>query len=521
MKKLCVCILSTLFFFAVGCSKEDQDMETPPPDEEEIIGKYFTLSDSCITLADTVERAEIVLKANEDWRITGGCEWCSVSPASGGAGTFTIQIKLDKNQTYEDRKAEFTVEGGSEKLKWGVRQRTLLYLKATLPTYNISDAGGEIEVDLYNSMDYDVIIPQDCQSWISQITTKSLVTDKLKFSIAKHTGENERIGIVIFKDRESELADTIQIVQEFVDSNIEIPDVYFRNYCLTYFDENADGRISRKEAKKVTNMILPHYVTSLKGIEHFTELLILDFPECKMGSVDLSKNTKLFSLDCKNVGIKELKLSDSGTLWALHCEGNKLTELSSASIKNLAYLYCANNQLTSIVLGSKLGHLSCESNKLTALDLTPCSELSSIDCDSNRLVNLDLSENRKLTTLYCRHNNLKSIKFPSLSQLTYLDCNNNQFTSLDLTPCLMLQSLDCENNPLKSLRVNGLVALSFLSCYKTQLVEIDISTNTNLCFFDAYSYGEQSPLKTVWVWKGFAEPSGFDIPQTAVYKEKQ
>lgn len=251
MKKLCVCVLSTLFFFAVGCSKEDQDMETPPPDEEEIIGKYFTLSDSCITLADTVERAEIVLKANEDWRITGGSEWCSVSPASGGAGTFTIQIKLDKNQTYEERKAEFTVEGGSEKLKWGVRQRTLLYLKATLPTYNISDAGGEIDVDLYNSMDYEVIIPQDCQSWISQITTKSLVTDKLKFSIAKHTGENERIGIVIFKDRESELADTIQIVQEFVDSNIEIPDVYFRNYCLTYFDENADGMISRKEAKKV------------------------------------------------------------------------------------------------------------------------------------------------------------------------------------------------------------------------------------------------------------------------------
>lgn len=521
MKKLCVCILSTLFFFAVGCSKEDQDMETPPPDEEEIIGKYFTLSDSCITLADTVERAEIVLKANEDWRITGGSEWCSVSPASGGAGTFTIQIKLDKNQTYEDRKAEFTVEGGSEKLKWGVRQRTLLYLKATLPTYNISDAGGEIDVDLYNSMDYEVIIPQDCQSWISQITTKSLVTDKLKFSIAKHTGENERIGIVIFKDRESELADTIQVVQEFVDSNIEIPDVYFRNYCLTYFDENADGMISRKEAKKVTSMTIPRFATSLEGIKHFTELIVLDFSDCKMESVDLSKNTKLYSLSCKNVGLKELKLSDSGTLWALHCEGNKLTELSSASIKNLAYLSCTNNQLTSLVLGSKIGNLSCESNKLTALDLTPCSELGVIYCDSNRLVNLDLTENRKLKLLDCRYNNLKSIKFPSLSQLAYLNCNNNQLTSLDLTPCLMLQSLDCENNPLKSLRVDGLLALSSLSCYSTQLVEIDISTNTNLRWFDAYSYREKSSLKTVWVWKGFVEPSGFDIPKTAVYKEKQ
>lgn len=85
----------------------------------------------------------------------------------------------------------------------------------------------------------------------------------------------------------------------------------------------------------------------------------------------------------------------------------------------------------------------------------------------------------------------------------------------------MLQYLSCENNSLKSLRVDGLLALSSLRCYSTQLVEIDISTNTNLRWFDAYSYGEQSPLKTVWVWKGFVEPSGFDIPKTAVYKEKQ
>lgn len=500
MKKLCVCILSTLFFFAVGCSKEDQDMETPPPDEEEIIGKYFTLSDSCITLADTVERAEIVLKANEDWRITGGSEWCSVSPASGGAGTFTIKIKLDKNQTYEDRKAEFTVEGGSEKLKWGVRQRTLLYLKATLPTYNISDAGGEIEVDLYNSMVYDVIIPQDCQSWISQITTKSLVTDKLKFSIAKHTGENERIGIVIFKDRESELADTIQVVQEFVDSNIEIPDVYFRNFCLTYYDENADGRISRKEAKKVTSMILPHYVTSLKGIEHFTELLILNFSDCKIVSVDLSRNTKLTQLTCSNVGLKELKLSDSGALWHLVCDGNKLTDLSSHAIRNLLDLFCHNNQLTSLTLGKKLWLLSCSSNKLAELDLSSSVELATVYCDNNELVHLDLTGNRKLTSL---------------------SCSNNLLTSLDLSTFLMLQSLHCENNPLKSLRLDGLVALSSLRCYSTQLVEIDISTNTNLQSLDADSYREKSSLKTVWVWKGFVEPSGFDIPKTAVYKEKQ
>lgn len=370
-------------------------------------------------------------------------------------------------------------------------------------------------------MDYEVIIPQDCQSWISQITTKALETDKLKFSIARHTGENERIGEVIFKDRQSDLTDTIQIVQEFVDSNIEIPDVYFRNYCLTHFDENADGMISRKEAKKVINMILPRYVTSLEGIEHFTELLILYFSDCKMESIDLSKNTKLWGLECKNIGLKELKLSDSGALRSLDCEGNKLTDLSSAAIRNLTYLFCKNNQLTSLVLGSKLTSLSCESNKLTALDLTSCSELGVIYCDSNKLVNLDLTGNRKLRTLYCRHNNLKSIKFPSLSQLAFLYCNNNQFTSLDVTPCLMLQDLNCYNNPLKSLRLDGLLALSSLNCYSTQLVEIDISTNTNLSWFDAYLYGEKSPLKTVWVWKGFVEPAGFYIPQTAEYKEKQ
>lgn len=518
MKNLLLFILFSLILSFVGCGKEDNDVETPAPDGEDVIvGKDFTLSDTAIVITDSIELAEIILKANGDWQITGGREWCSVSPASGSAGTFTIQIKLDKNQTYEERITEFVIEGKTEKLKLRVRQRAMLSLQTSAATYNISDSGGELEVELYRSINYDVIIPKEFQSWITQVVTKSWGTDKLKFFIAKHTGQNERIGKVIFKDKESDYADTIQIIQEFVDSNIEIPDVYFKNYCLTLCDKNADGMISRKEAKKVSyNMFIPQKVTSLEGIEHFTELLILYFSNCKIESADLSRNTKLYTLDCENVGLKELKLSDNGVLSILNCDGNKLTNLSSDAIRNLSMLSCSNNQLTSLTLGSKLTSLDCDNNKLTKLDLTPCSDLSTVHCDNNKLVSLGL--NRKLGTLYCSHNNLKLIEFPALSTLSHLWCDNNQFTSLDVSPCLMLESLSCGDNPLKSIRVDGLLALYNLSCANTNLMEIDISTNINLTSLFLY---QASSLKTVWVWKDFTAPSGFWIPETAAYKEKE
>lgn len=515
------CLLLCCFLFILsGCGKSGEDIGPSGGGEEinpPVAENGLSLSDTVVVVGDTVLKAEVNLVAKESWQITGGAEWCRVSPASGKPGNYILQIELDRNQMYDDRRTEFSIQGKSVGAKLKVKQRAIRFFN-TMSVYNISDAGGEIEVDLVRSIDYDVIIPAAYQSWISRIGTRAWGSDKLKFLIARHSGDQERMGEVIFKDKESEFADTIHIIQEFVDSDIEIPDVYFRNYCLTHFDENGDGKISRKEAKKVNSMFIPMHVTSLKGIEHFIELQTLNFSRCKIEFADLSRNTKLYSVECENVGLKELKLSESGILWDLNCSGNQLKELSVSAIRNLIFLSCAENQLEKLTLGSKLTSLNCKNNKLKKLDVNACSELTIIYGDHNELADLDLTGNRKLTTLYCKHNNLKSIKFAENNLFSHLYCDYNQFTDLDVSSCTMLETLSCNDNPLNTLCLEGIISLSSLSCAETKLVEIDISSNINLTYLYLYNVDF---LKTVWVWKDFVEPSGFYIPTTAEYRIKE
>ena len=73
------------------------------------------------------------------------------------------------------------------------------------------------------------------------------------------------------------------------DLSVKMEDPLFRQFCLTNFDTDADGKLSRAEADAVERIILSDpEITSLQGIEQFTNLNTIACGATNITTIDLS-----------------------------------------------------------------------------------------------------------------------------------------------------------------------------------------------------------------------------------------
>ena len=157
---------------------------------------------------------------------------------------------------------------------------------------------------------------------------------------------------------------------------------------------NPDGTVSLDEYNKFQIIrnggpFLPlqnKNITSLAGIEYFTDLETLD------------------------------------------CKGNQLTTLDVTKLTKLMFLVCNDNQLTALdVTGlTSLKNLLCSGNQLTALDVTGLTSLTDLECSDNQLVSLDVSTLEKLEILWCHGNKMTALDITHNAYLGDLKCGNQQ-----------------------------------------------------------------------------------------------
>lgn len=139
------------------------------------------------------------------------------------------------------------------------------------------------------------------------------------------------------------------VIDATTQSDIEIneanfPDTALRNHLSDTYDLDHDLSLSGDEIKNITYLYIPKLnISSLTGIEHFSNLVSLNFDDNAITFADLNLLVNLRNVSCIN---------------------NELTKLSVESLKQLNTLYCSNNQLYS-------------------LDLSGCSSLEILDIESN------------------------------------------------------------------------------------------------------------------------------------------
>lgn len=151
------------------------------------------------------------------------------------------------------------------------------------------------------------------------------------------------------------------------------PDANFRSYVLASFDSNGDEKLDDEEIANVKYIYAPaKTISSLKGIEYFTELLELNCDNNQLTSLDVSKNTKLVKLICKENALTSLNTSHNPMLKKLDIYNNKITSIDVSQNTELETLYIGRNPIETLNVKNnvKLMELQSELNNLTSIDLS-------------------------------------------------------------------------------------------------------------------------------------------------------
>lgn len=246
----------------------------------------------------------------------------------------------------------------------------------------------------------------------------------------------------------------------------KIPDQAFRNYLQkgtdkntgTKFDADGNGKISEAEAAAVRKIVVNNLaVKDLSGLEYFPNLEQLhcsgfdfsdftkpgggNYPSDKveLTSLDLSHNTKLKYLDCcDNKTLKHLDLSANTALVTLVCDDCALETLilPETEVSRLETLLCNGNALSVLDLSKhpNVETLWCNNNnKITALDISACTNLVELRCQNCELSELNVSGNARLFSLYCFGNQLSALDLSGNPKIQLLFCGSNNIRTLDVS----------------------------------------------------------------------------------------
>lgn len=191
-------------------------------------------------------------------------------------------------------------------------------------------------------------------------------------------------------------------------------------------------------------------IYSIKGIEYFPGITGLWCLNNNISSWDLSKNTNLVGIWCSENDFTELDFTGLPNLEWVYCFGCDLHSLNVRNNPKLAYLECNSNpNLGSLDLSknSKLENLFASRCGLTSLDVSNCPLLCELNAQENDIRSINLSNNPEMRRLDIWDNeNLGNIDVSNMPKLQLLNIGNTGCTAVNITHNPELQALFANYN---------------------------------------------------------------------------
>ena len=217
MKKTILFPLFVLAALCAGssCSKPEEENNDQPSETTDRI----TLSDatqSSIDFSEVNASKEVSFSSSGSW--TAGlvndraASWCSVSPASGPAGTGSVKIEVKSNDSSDDRSASVIIKTGKASQLIRVSQKCAESLTLTASSFQIGSQGGEINVEAKSNVSVSYEIDPACASWVTYGSTKAISTKTFTFHVAENDAMAKREGTI--RITSSSLTETVKIYQE-------------------------------------------------------------------------------------------------------------------------------------------------------------------------------------------------------------------------------------------------------------------------------------------------------------------
>lgn len=261
------------------------------------------------------------------------------------------------------------------------------------------------------------------------------------------------------------------------DCTSTITDSGLRNYIVSKFDADGNGKISGSEAESVKELVYTgKNLSEIGSLVYFRQIRKLDLSNNKLTAIDLGPFVNL---------LEELNLS-----------GNSLAELSFAGAKSLKTVFVSNNSLTSCtgLSGSDLTDLTyidASHNKLTSFKCSYAKALKNVNLSYNELTSCDLDDCTAITGLNVGHNHLTEdtqsfVRPYRFAALVSIDLSNNDFVKLssDVTwtdKWTSLRSFNCSGcgklQEVDLSPINGLEEVNVKDCPRLATLYLSSSAN--------------------------------------------
>jgi len=157
---------------------------------------------------------EIEVKANIEYQMEiseASRSWITEA-SSRALTTYKHTFDIALNEDAEKREGEITFKSGDKVETVKVYQAGGALILLSQNEYTVSDAGETISVDIKSNVEYGVQMPD--VDWITdEASSRGMSSHTLKYVIAPNEGYDSRSAEIIFYDKNSDLKDTLKVVQ--------------------------------------------------------------------------------------------------------------------------------------------------------------------------------------------------------------------------------------------------------------------------------------------------------------------
>lgn len=177
-------------------------------------GAVLLLSQNEYTVSDAGETISVDIKSNVEYGVQmPDVDWITDEASSRGMSSHTLKYVIAPNEGYDSRSVEIIFYDKNSDLK-----DTLTVIQAqkdaiviSKKEYEVKAEGETIEVKFSANVDFEVTMLD--VDWISQTESRGLSEHVLYFKVSENTSEENRSAKIVFRDKNSELAETLVIVQ--------------------------------------------------------------------------------------------------------------------------------------------------------------------------------------------------------------------------------------------------------------------------------------------------------------------
>lgn len=237
------------------CSKSNGVDEPPgPPDPDK---PFLTITQALPTAPFGAQggSASLVFTTNESWRITSETApesdadadaWYDVAPLSGDAGKeINVTVTMNPNDSYTGRGFTLILRGETLEERIEVRQAKKNAIIAGDNRLEIGSEEQTLTVEVQSNVDYTVSVKEGGE-WIEELpesrAAPGLEERTHRFTILANPDAQERTGLIVFKDKASDLFDELTVVQAAWDD----PDPE-RSALKAIYDAAGGGAWTHKE----------------------------------------------------------------------------------------------------------------------------------------------------------------------------------------------------------------------------------------------------------------------------------